>query len=115
MRRFITRVLEKLGYSVLEAANPEEAARLTADRQRVDILVTDVIMPGISGRALADRLRADHPDLRVLFVSGYTDDVVVHHGVVSDGIAFLQKPFNAADLGRKVRAVLAAPASGRPT
>jgi FixJ family two-component response regulator len=77
------------------------------------MLVTDVIMPGLSGRALVDRLREDYPDLRVLFMSGYTDDVVVHHGVVTDGVAFLQKPFNAADLGRMVRAVLAAPPSGR--
>jgi FixJ family two-component response regulator len=68
--------------------------------------VTDVVMPGMSGRELWDRLRVLRPDSRVLFMSGYTDDVIARHGVLEPGIAFLQKPFTALGLAEKVREVL---------
>jgi FixJ family two-component response regulator len=72
----------------------------------VRLLLTDVVMPGMSGRALAEQLVEAQPALKVLFMSGYTNDAILHHGVLEPGIAFLQKPFGPADLLRKVRAVL---------
>jgi DNA-binding NarL/FixJ family response regulator len=72
----------------------------------VHLLVTDVVMPGMGGRELAELLRARHPGLKVLYVSGYTDDAVVRHGIVEAHDAFLQKPFSPLALARKVRAIL---------
>jgi len=68
--------------------------------------VTDVVMPGLSGKALAEQLAQTHPDLRILFMSGYTDNAIAHHGVLDPGVSLLQKPFRPIDLARKVRAVL---------
>ena len=76
------------------------------DLARIDLLVTDVVMPGMSGRHLAERLREERPGLKVLFVSGYTDDVVVRHGVVEAGVQFLQKPYTPSTLTQRVRTVL---------
>jgi FixJ family two-component response regulator len=73
------------------------------------LLLTDVVMPGVSGKALADQLTEINPDLKVLFMSGYTGNIVVHHGELEVGIAFLQKPLSPAALARKVRQVLDAP------
>ncbi len=70
------------------------------------MLVTDVVMPGTSGKVLAEELTQARPDLKVLFMSGYTDEAIVHHGVLEPGVAFLQKPFSPTDLARKVRQVL---------
>jgi FixJ family two-component response regulator len=72
-------------------------------------LVADVVMPGASGRELARQLEKSHPDTRVLYVSGYTDDAIVHHGMLEPGLNFLQKPFTPAVLALKVREVLDAP------
>ncbi len=100
-------LLEKIGYTVLDAADAEEA--LEAARQYTEVihlLLTDVVMPGASGRELARQLESHRPDVKVLYVSGYTDDAIVHHGMLEPGLNFLQKPFTPAALARKVREVL---------
>ncbi|MBV9489942.1 MAG: response regulator [Verrucomicrobia bacterium] len=103
-------LLESLGYRVLEAAGGEEALRLVdADPGKIDLLMTDVVMPDISGRKLADKLRQRLPGLKVLFQSGYTGDAVVRHGVPHAEVAFLQKPFCLDVLARKVREILDRP------
>ena len=107
VREFASLTLRNSGYDVLEAANGREALDL-AERHagRIALLVTDVVMPGMGGRELAGRLGQIRPGLRVLYVSGYTDDAIVDHGVLEAGVAFLQKPFTSAGLARKVRMVL---------
>jgi len=100
-------LLEKLGYKVLDGADAEEA--LEAARQYTEVihlLLTDVVMPGASGRELARQLEKTRPATKVLYVSGYTDDAIVHHGMLEPGLNFLQKPFTPAALARKVREVL---------
>ncbi len=110
IRRISSRVLENLGYRALAAASGEEALRL-AERSAfaIDILVSDLVLRGMSGRELVATLARERPGLRVLFVSGYADDAVVHRGLVEPGAPFLQKPFALDSLARKVREVLDAP------
>lgn len=101
------RVLQRFGYTVLAAATPGEALRLAEDpAQAIDLLVTDVVMPEMTGRALADRISALRPALRCLFMSGYTADAIADHGVLEEGVHFLQKPFSIAQLAARVREVL---------
>ena len=107
VRRFTRLALETQGYVVLEGAGGDEALRVArAHPGPIHLLVTDVVMPGMGGRELAESLRVRHPGLKVLFVSGYTDDAVVRHGIVEATDAFLHKPFTPLALARKVRAVL---------
>jgi CheY-like chemotaxis protein len=99
--------LGDLGYTVLTAATPAEAlAAAGAHPGPLHLLLTDVVLPEMTGRALAERLTALYPGLRVLYMSGYTADVIAHQGVLEEGLAFLQKPFTKVALGAKVRAVL---------
>jgi nitrogen-specific signal transduction histidine kinase/CheY-like chemotaxis protein len=114
VRVLVGEVLRAYGYGVLEANDGAEAIRVAeGNAGPIDLLVTDVVMPGMSGRALAQHL-ALRPSLKVLYVSGYTDDAVVRHGVLEAETAFLQKPFRPDDLARKVRAVLDAPRTAPP-
>jgi CheY-like chemotaxis protein len=107
VRRVAREILEFQGYTVLVASNGEEAAQTAAQHGgAIDLLVTDVVMPGMSGRVVADRLVAARPDLKVLFMSGYTDGAIAHHGVLEAGTAYLAKPFTVDTLAAKVRAVL---------
>ena len=107
VRTVARQVLKRHGYVVLTAADGQSALELAAEQEGpIHLLVTDVIMPEMSGRQLADRLRELRPSLKVLFVSGYTDDAVVRHGILEPGIAFLQKPFTPESLARRVREVL---------
>jgi PAS domain S-box-containing protein len=107
VRALARRALEDSGYKVLEASRGDEALRLAAAHAGpVPLLVTDVVMPGMSGRELAERLGGVRPGLKVLYVSGYTDDAVVRHGVLTAEMAFLQKPFTGDALVRKIREVL---------
>jgi PAS domain S-box-containing protein len=100
-------VLQTWGYNVLAAASGEEASQLLAEHaERVELLLTDVVMPGMSGRDLADALRQENPDLKVLFMSGYTSDAVLRHGILHGAANFLEKPFSPATLAKKVRDVL---------
>jgi PAS domain S-box-containing protein len=100
-------LLAKLGYTVLDAESAEQALAVAGARQGlIHLLVADVVMPGGSGRELARRLAQSRPETRVLYVSGYTDDAIVHHGMLEPGLNFLQKPFTPAALARKVREVL---------
>jgi two-component system, cell cycle sensor histidine kinase and response regulator CckA len=107
VRRLAERALTRAGYTVLAASRGDEALqRVTTSSQPIDLLVSDVVMPGMSGRELADRLRARDPQLRVLFVSGYSEELVERHGVSGDDAAFLHKPFLPLDLTRAVRDAL---------
>ena len=106
--RMVTRqVLERFGYAVMEAPNGDTALRLAAKHHGpIHLLLTDVIMPGLSGRQLAEQLAELRPDMKVLYASGYADQAIVHHGILDSGIAYLQKPFTPETLARRVRQVL---------
>jgi PAS domain S-box-containing protein len=107
VRKFVRLALEGQGYTVLEAAEGREAIRVAEGYAGpIHLLMTDVVMPGMGGREAAAAIRAQRADLKVLFVSGYTDDAVVRHGIVEATDAFLQKPFTPVSLARKIRAVL---------
>jgi len=107
VRALIRHVLQQCGYTVLEARDGPEALLLGEQNLgRIGLLLTDVVMPGMGGRDLAERLAELQPGVKVLFLSGYTDDAVVRHGIQTAEVAFLQKPFTPASLARKVREVL---------
>jgi len=110
VREVAEMMLADLGYKVLVAADGKEALRLVQETGAVDLLITDVVMPEMNGRQLAGELRQRCPQLKVLFISGYTANAIVHQGVLDPGVAFLQKPFLTYTLARKVREVLDAPA-----
>src|SRR5439155_16712925 len=100
--------LRQAGYTVLEAVHGEQA--LAIERRHdapIHLLLTDVVMPGINGRVLSERITAMRPDTRVLFMSGYPDDAVVRHGIRTDGAQFIQKPFSLEALAAKIRGALA--------
>jgi two-component system cell cycle sensor histidine kinase/response regulator CckA len=100
-------MLHRLGYKILQASGGAEAIRLFEQHQgSIDLLLTDVIMPQMSGRELAERLKALRPSLKVLYISGYTDDMLAHHGVLESNVFLLQKPFAPDELAIKLRELL---------
>jgi PAS domain S-box-containing protein len=112
VRELVVEVLETEGYTVFSARRGAEALRLCAEQiMPINLLITDVVMPEMSGRELAEHLTARHPEIKVLFISGYTDDAIFRHGVQESNVAFLQKPFTTSELAAKVRSVLDADAN----
>jgi len=92
---------------VLLANGGDEAIKLANQHEnRIDLLITDVVMPKISGKEVAEQLKKIHPETKVLFMSGYTDEAIVHHGIVDSNIAFIQKPFSEYTLAHKIREAL---------
>jgi len=113
VRDLVTHMLSSQGYRVLTAANGGEAVLICESHpDQVDILLTDVVMPGMNGKELFERLRDAKPGLKVLYMSGYTDDAVVHRGVLEPGTPFLEKPFSPRDLVKSLRGVLDAGTAG---
>ena len=107
IRTLTRRILSRQGYDVVEAETPEHALSLCED-MKPDLLLTDVVMPGMSGKDLSERLRERHADLRVLFMSGYTDNALDRYGLDAGGDSLLQKPFNGRELLTAVQEALAA-------
>ena len=107
VRGLAVRILGDLGYRVMQARNGDEAIAMAKKySDRIDLLLTDVVMPGMSGAELAKQLAPHHPEMKVLFTSGYTDDAISRHGVLDEGVSFIGKPYTPSALARKVREVL---------
>jgi CheY-like chemotaxis protein len=110
VREYVATALEAYGYRVIQAENAAEAL-LVCEREaeRIDLVLTDVVMPNLSGRELAHRLEKRWPGIKVLFMSGYTGDAIMHHGASKEGTEYIPKPFGPDQLAIKVREVLGAP------
>jgi PAS domain S-box-containing protein len=106
LRELARRLLERQGYNVLTAADADEAIQIFEENASIDVLLTDVVMPGASGPELTKQLTERRPGLTVIYMSGYTEEAIVQHGVLKPGIAFLQKPFTSETLARKIREAL---------
>jgi CheY-like chemotaxis protein len=107
VRRMVVAMLKSHGYEVIQACHGSEALRIF-EEPGIDIhlILTDVVMPGISGRELVERLKKTGNSFKVLYMSGYTDDVITHHGVLEEGVHLISKPFSTFDLLKKIRLVL---------
>ena len=109
LRALIRRILERAGFTVLAAVDGEDAlARVAKHTGPLDLLLTDVVLPGVNGKGVADAITALRPGTPVLFMSGYTEDTIVHHGVLDKGIHFLEKPFTRQDLLERIEPLLRA-------
>jgi CheY-like chemotaxis protein len=103
----IRMILERQGYTVIAANSPEEAMKLAAiQKTGIDLLITDVIMPEMNGKDLHEHIQLHHPKIRTIYMSGYTANVISPHGVITDGMNFIQKPFSKKDLTARIREVL---------
>ena len=110
VRHFGRMILKRSGYHILEAANGEEALQIAKKHSGdIHLLLTDVVLPGINGMEVSERLKEVRPLVKALFVSGYTADVIARRGVLNPGVSLLHKPFTPDDLASKVREVLAGP------
>ena len=100
-------MLEKLGYIVIAAHSPENALQIAEScNDKIDLVITDVIMPDMNGRDLAEKLRSLHPETKFLFMSGYTADIISDQGVLDKGVHFMQKPFTFDSMSSKVKTAL---------
>ena len=107
VRVMLARLLRTQGYAVLEARDGLEALKiLKAHHARIELLLTDVVLPGMGGRELAEHVRRERPNIKVLYTSGYTDDVILQHQLLSHDVSVLQKPYTRSSLAQKVREVL---------
>jgi two-component system, cell cycle sensor histidine kinase and response regulator CckA len=106
VREFAAQALRSYGYDVQSAPGAEEAMQLLESGTKPAMLVTDVVMPKVNGRMLADMVRNRLPGIPVLFISGYTDDIIAQHGVLREGVELLEKPFGIQDLAQKIRKML---------
>jgi DNA-binding NtrC family response regulator len=106
VRNMVTAVLEQYGYNVIEAENGSVAVKLCEQEDKIHLMITDVVMPGKSGPDLVRQISSIQPDMKVLYVSGYTDEAIVHHGVLDENTPFLQKPFTPQKLALKVQELL---------
>jgi CheY-like chemotaxis protein len=106
VRHMSVDALRELGYSVVQASDGDHALKQLALLPRVDLLFTDIMMPSMTGRQLADQATTERPDLKVLYTTGYTRNAIVHNGIVDYGVSFLAKPFSIEALARKVRELL---------
>ena len=114
VREMVRAILVEKGYYVLEAGNGEQALQLAAQHKGpIDLILTDVVMPKMGGRQMAETIIRSRPKTRVLFMSGYTDDAIVHHGVLAEGIPFIEKPFTPHSLVLRVREVIESPVSAQ--
>ena len=107
VRNYVLTQLHSLGYVTLDAANASEALVLAHAGNPFDLLFTDVIMPGMNGRQLADEILKVRPGLRVLFTSGYTENAIIHHGRLDEGVLLLAKPYRKSDMAIMIRKALA--------
>jgi signal transduction histidine kinase/FixJ family two-component response regulator len=114
VRKLSVIILRNCGYQVQESGNAFEALRFIKKNPHFDLVITDVIMPQMSGKDLHDQIKSQLPHIKVLLMSGYTDDALAHHGVLDERLSFLEKPFSPAKLARKVREVLDAPVATQP-
>jgi len=106
VKKMTKKTLERLGYTVIIAKGGEDGlAEFNKQKESISILITDVVMPNMSGKELADKITKIRPDIKVLFISGYTDNAIVHHGILEPGTYFMQKPFTPDQLAKKVRMI----------
>jgi CheY-like chemotaxis protein len=106
VRRFTVSVLKNLGYRVLEACHAAEALLLVQAREPIQLMITDVVMPGMTGRELAEKSRLMRPEMSIMFISGYSQDEIAQRGVLKPGISLLSKPYKPEELAAKVRELL---------
>jgi two-component system cell cycle sensor histidine kinase/response regulator CckA len=112
VRNLTSEALRQFGYSVIEASGGDPALKIIQENgEKIDLLLTDVVMPGLNGRELADQVLSSRPGIKVLYMSGYSDNAIVQHGILSPGLAFIEKPFSPETLAEKVRQVLHASSS----
>jgi len=107
VRVLVGTILRRFGYEVLEAGDGPEALKICSQRDvKIDLMLTDVIMPRMNGKVLAERVTRIRPGIKIIFMSGYMENVIAHHGVLDAGVALLTKPFSLEGLAQKVREVL---------
>jgi CheY-like chemotaxis protein len=114
VRHLSVDALRELGYTVVQASDANQALAILTIQPKVDLLFTDIVMPDMNGRRLADKARETWPDLRVLYTTGYTRNAIVHNGMLDANVAFLPKPFTLEQLSVKVRQVIDGQGANRP-